>query len=51
MAAPTIQTMDGLDSLSKYPGIFVKQTKKGCFQELMGCEANVRRPVYFGTCA
>ena len=38
----TIQNMerDGISALAKHEQIFVKQTKKGCVQELMGCEAN-----------
>ena len=39
IAAPVALEMDILDDKTE---LFVKQTKKGCLQELMGCEAKVR---------
>merc|ERR1719199_428732 len=30
---------DGMAALDKFDGMFVKQTRKGCIQELCGCEA------------
>jgi hypothetical protein len=29
----------GMQSLAPHPDLFVKQTRRGCFQEMLGCEA------------
>jgi len=46
MTSVAVMEREGVGSLDKYPGIFVKQTKKGCLQELMGCEANTEFKIF-----
>lgn len=36
---PEAMARDSVKVLTSYPSMFVKQTRKGCMQELMGCEA------------
>ena len=46
---PTNVTMDrgdGAKMLAGYESLFVKQTKKGCIQELLGCEATNEFKIY-----
>jgi len=44
MAAPNSMEMNrtggSTSFLDKHSNLFVKQTRKGCFQEMLGCEAN-----------
>jgi len=49
MQPAEIQVMDrddGQTMLSGYDSLFVKQTKKGCLQEIMGCEATNEFKIY-----
>lgn len=40
MMAPAGMQMNRGDDLATYQNLLIKQTRKGCFQELFGCEAN-----------
>ena len=52
MAAPTIEVMEVMDRsagpglLKSHETLFVKQTKRGCVQELFGCEATNEFKIY-----